>query len=247
MVKAEPWICILVCTAPAGQSVASAVPVQDGPQLTAEAAFDAVDYVLARKDLNSIPDYADDRNTPESLIFSFYNATNRGEFSRAYSYYAEGARPDFVTWVRGHEDTRSIKVITGPRRRRSGSGTLYWHQPVAIDTESYDGGRTVFGGCYEIRMAAPLNQEAPSYHPMAIASGSLRKSTLPLKKVCRKVACRNDLSSVGRRSGPSSSIHYPEDGEFDHLLCHWIGKWVSEMVANGKGPAAGHRHGWHSR
>lgn len=70
-------------------------------------------------------------------------------------------------------------------------GGCNWHQPVAIEAESYDGDRTVFRGCYEIRMAAPLNQEAPPYHPMVITSGSLRKSTRPLEESLPK-SCMPD-------------------------------------------------------
>jgi len=182
MLRARHWICALVCIAIAGTGAASGAPARNASQSSTEAAFDAVDHVLARKDLNDIPDYRDDRSTSESLVMSFYNAINRGEFSRAYGYYAEETRPDFVTWVRGYQDTRSIKVITGPGEGDPGAGTLYWHQPVAIEAESYDGERTVYGGCYEIRMAAPLNQEAPPFHPMTITSGSLTKSTQPLEK-----------------------------------------------------------------
>jgi len=147
-----------------------------------EQAFDAVDRVLARKDLNNIPDYKDDRSTSEALIESFYNAINRGEFSRAFSYYSDGNQPDFGTWIGGYENTKAIKLVTGPAEGDPGAGVLYWHQPVAIEAETYDGKKEVFGGCYEISMAAPLNQEAPPFRPMSISSGLLKKSTKKLEE-----------------------------------------------------------------
>jgi hypothetical protein len=32
-------------------------------------------------------DYLDDRSTPEAVISSYYNAINRAEYARAYSYF----------------------------------------------------------------------------------------------------------------------------------------------------------------
>lgn len=148
-------------------------------QKATDEAFNAVDKVLAHKDLNDIPDYKDDRSTSEALIKSFYNAINRGEFSRAYSYH--DGLSDFPSWVLGYENTRRIKLLTSPGEDDPGAGVLYWHQPVAIEAESYDGKKEVFGGCYEISMGAPLNQEAPPFSPMTISSGSLKKTTESLE------------------------------------------------------------------
>ncbi|HVY51583.1 MAG TPA: hypothetical protein VHA07_08475, partial [Devosia sp.] len=36
------------------------------------------------------PAYLDDRSTPEAVIASFYNAINRQEYARAWSYYEDG-------------------------------------------------------------------------------------------------------------------------------------------------------------
>lgn len=157
----------------------SAAHGESQSQQATDAAFNAVDKVLANKDLNDIPDYKDDRSSPEALIKSFYNAINRGEFSRAYSYH--DGLSDFPSWVLGYENTRSIKLHTGSSEGDPGAGVLYWHQPVAIEAESYDGKKEVFSGCYEISQPAPLNQEAPPFRPMTISSGSLKKTTESLK------------------------------------------------------------------
>ncbi|MGH6859926.1 MAG: hypothetical protein ACRECY_06700, partial [Phyllobacterium sp.] len=39
------------------------------------------------------PEYLDDRSTPETVIKSYYNAINRQEYARAYSYYAPDSPP----------------------------------------------------------------------------------------------------------------------------------------------------------
>lgn len=158
----------------------SGVQAQSQSQKDIDDAFKAVDEVLQQKDLNEIPDYKDDRSTPEALIASFYNAINRGEFARAYSYHS-GSLPDFAIWVLGYKDTRSIKLLTGSAEEDPGAGVLHYYLPVAIEAENYDGEKEVFGGCYNISMAAPLNQEAPPFQPMKIDVGSLKESNESLE------------------------------------------------------------------
>ncbi len=59
----------------------------------------------------TVPDYRDDRSTPQALMESYYNAINRKEYARAYSYYSEeGREPDFKVFVKGYEKTKSVKV-----------------------------------------------------------------------------------------------------------------------------------------
>lgn len=59
----------------------------------------------------TVPDYRDDRSTPQALIESYYNAINRKEYARAYGYYSEeGREPDFKTFLKGYENTKSVKV-----------------------------------------------------------------------------------------------------------------------------------------
>lgn len=157
-----------------------AAPTSAQDNQFSEEVFDLVDQIVSKKDLNNIPDYKDDRSTPEALVSSYYNALNRGEFSRAYSYFDRDGS-DFAQWLRGYEYTRHVELQTGASEGDPGAGTLYWHQPVAIEAVSYDGIKEVFGGCYEISLGAPLNQEVPPFRPMAISSGSLHKSSSSLE------------------------------------------------------------------
>jgi hypothetical protein len=144
--------------------------------------FKAVDKALAKKNLNKIPPYVDARSTPEAVIWSFYNAINRGEFSRAYGYYLPSSRPPFASWVRGYQNTRKIQLRFSRAEPDFGAGQRYWRLPVAIEAESYKGKKTVFGGCYEFYQAAPLNQEAPPFESIAIVKGSLKRSSKPLNE-----------------------------------------------------------------
>ncbi len=131
----------------------------------------------------TLPDYRDDRSTPQALIESYYNAVNRKEYVRAYSYYAEGSRePDFKAFVKGFEHTKAVRVAVRKTEPDPGAGQIYWSAPVAIEAETDDGKKEVFSGCYTIRMTQPGMQEAPPFKPMELMSGSLTKSPLEFEK-----------------------------------------------------------------
>jgi hypothetical protein len=131
----------------------------------------------------TVPDYRDDRSTPQALMESYYNAINRKEYARAYSYYSEeGREPDFKVFVKGYEKTKSVKVAVRKTDPDPGAGQIYWSLPIAIESESDDGKKEVYTGCYTIRLTNPGMQEEPPYKPMQIMTGSLTKSPLEIEK-----------------------------------------------------------------
>lgn len=131
----------------------------------------------------TVPEYRDDRSSPQALIESYYNAINRKEYTRAYGYYSEeGREPDFKTFVKGYENTKSVKVALRKTEPDPGAGQIYWSQPLAIEAESNDGKKEVFGGCYTIHLTNPAMQEEPPFKPIEIMTGSLSKSELELEK-----------------------------------------------------------------
>jgi len=126
------------------------------------------------------PEYLDNRSTPESLIRSYYNAINRQEYARAYSYYAPDTTPKpFPEFQSGYESTASVKVLFGKAEGEGAAGSAYWSKPVAIESTGKDGKTEVFNGCYRIRLANPAIQGVP-YVPMSILDGTLEKSDKPL-------------------------------------------------------------------
>lgn len=131
----------------------------------------------------TVPEYRDDRSSPQALVESYYNAINRKEYARAYGYYSEeGREPDFKTFVKGYENTKSVKVALRKTEPDPGAGQIYWSQPLAIEAESNDGKKEVFGGCYTIHLTNPAMQEEPPFKPIEIMTGSLSKSELELEK-----------------------------------------------------------------
>lgn len=121
--------------------------------------------------------YLDDRSTPETLISSYYNAINRHEYARAFSYYGEGAAPtNYDRWQRGYEDTLFVEVRFGEVTKEGAAGSVHYNVPVKLDVESTEGQHRYFLGCYEVRLANPTIQGVP-FVPMHIEDADLRRST----------------------------------------------------------------------
>lgn len=130
-----------------------------------------------------LPDYLDDRSTPQKLLESYYNAINRKEYARAYSYYAEGQLgDDFEKYAKGYAGTESVSIKLGNSEPDPGAGQIYWSVPIAIESKLAEGKAQVYTGCYTISISNPAMQAVPPFKPMAIMAGTLSKSPLPLEK-----------------------------------------------------------------
>jgi hypothetical protein len=126
------------------------------------------------------PTYLDDRSDPGRLVESYYNAINRGEFGRAWSYYGDlkpGA--DLDMFARGFDDTESVTVVVGRAGVEGAAGSTFFSLPVAITAHRKDGSDAVFGGCYTLRLANPQVQRA-DFRPMHIERATLHASDGPM-------------------------------------------------------------------
>ncbi|MHC1549289.1 hypothetical protein [Phyllobacterium sp. K27] len=122
------------------------------------------------------PEYLDDRSTPETLIKSYYNAINREEYARAYSYYTPDGPPQpFPQFQAGYENTASATVQFGKAEGEGAAGSAYWSQPVAVKSEEKDGSVNVYYGCYRLKLANPAIQGVP-FVPLSLIGGTLQKS-----------------------------------------------------------------------
>ena len=121
--------------------------------------------------------YLDDRSTPEAVITSYYNAINRHEYARAFSYYGGDTAPsNYDRWERGYEDTLVVEVRFGEVTEEGAAGSVYYNVPVKLDVETTEGQHRYFLGCYVVRLANPAIQGVP-FVPMHIEDASLRRST----------------------------------------------------------------------
>ena len=120
--------------------------------------------------------YLDDRSTAEEVVRSFYNAINRREYARAYSYWEAGVStsqlPPFDQFQRGYANTQSVELTLGQVTGGVGAGQLYYSVPVTL-TAHTSGGQQTFAGCYTLHLARPELQAVPPFHPLAIQSAHI--------------------------------------------------------------------------
>lgn len=123
------------------------------------------------------PDYLDDRSTAGAVIQSFYNAIDRHEYARAFSYYDNGQGvEDYQSFADGYASTGHVEVTTGDAQGEGAAGSTYYTLPVSIEATQTDGSRQTFAGCYTLRLIQPTIQEPP-VKPMFIVSGNLHKAS----------------------------------------------------------------------
>ncbi|MCE7030441.1 hypothetical protein [Jiella avicenniae] len=120
-------------------------------------------------------DYLDDRSTPVSLIGSLYNAIDRHEYLRAWSYFSdESGRPDFPAFEKGYETTGGVRLKLGEPVSDGAAGSVYTSVPTVIEATGTDGSVRVFSGCYVTRFVQPANQATPPFVPLQIDKATLR-------------------------------------------------------------------------
>lgn len=89
--------------------------------------------------------------SPVDLLASYYNAVNRKEYERAYSYW--GAPPnDYESFAAGYADTASVQLIVQPPTNISpAAGSLYSAVPTVLIAHHHDGSVHTFAGCIVTR------------------------------------------------------------------------------------------------
>jgi hypothetical protein len=122
------------------------------------------------------PDYQDDRSTPEAVISSHYNAINRHEFVRGWSYWR--TPPDnqtFDEYQAGYAGTASVELQTGTPYPNPGAGQLRYTVPVSLVATQTNGSVQTYVGCVDVYLAEPSAQAAPPFAPMAIESADIHQ------------------------------------------------------------------------
>jgi hypothetical protein len=118
------------------------------------------------------PGYQDDRSSAESVIGSYYNAVNRREYTRAYSYWEPEAAArelqPFDQFALGYADTASVDVTLGDIGTGVGAGQLYFTVPVTLAATLADGSPQTFVGCYTLHLGRPQLQAGPPFRPLGI-------------------------------------------------------------------------------
>jgi len=132
---------------------------------------------VAAEDHPPEPGYLDDRSTPEAVVGSYFDAVNKREYARAYSYWEPAAAqrelPAFDEFVEGYGDTTAVELTLGVVSSDVGAGQLYFLVPVSLIASLSDGSTQTFAGCYTLHLARPQLQAVPPFRPMSIQHANI--------------------------------------------------------------------------
>jgi hypothetical protein len=115
--------------------------------------------------------YIDNRSDPVAVVQSLYNAVNRKEYARAYSYWATSGAPGvppFAQFEQGYSNTVAVQLSVGPVGGDAGAGNLWYTIPIMLIAQNTAGPVQIFVGCYLLHMGQPANYGVPPFPPMAI-------------------------------------------------------------------------------
>lgn len=124
----------------------------------------------------SLPDYSDNRSTAADVVRSLYNAVNRHEYLRGWSYYRPESAPAYRGFADGYADTDQVEIRLGHVTSDGAAGSIHSQVPVALRAISMEGVVTVFEGCYLLTQVQPAIQETPPFRPIMIEVGHMKKS-----------------------------------------------------------------------
>jgi len=137
----------------------------------------------------SLPDisdsvYLDDRSTPAALMLSYFNAINRREYLRAYSYYIHdetlGTLDEFSS---GYRNTQKVRVVVGDISSEGAAGSIYYTIPMVLNATTTSGVQQKFSACYIVRLPQPGNYGAPPITPMHLERGTAKSIPLTTSDV----------------------------------------------------------------
>ena len=142
--------------------------------------------LAATPDLGSDPQaidaarYIDDRSDPVAVLRSLFNALNRKEYARAYSYWdtvggIPAQLPAFDQFQQGYSDTASARLIAGIVTSDAGAGQLNYSVPVTLLAQTTAGATRIFVGCYQLHLSQPAIQGIPPFRPLGITGAQIKQ------------------------------------------------------------------------
>ena len=127
----------------------------------------------------SANNYLDNRSDGAEVIRSFYNAINRDEYARAYSYWEPNTDASqlapFDQFQQGYALTKSVALTIGNVQTDAGAGQRYASVPARIVATMADGSDQTFVGCYSLHLASPDIQSQPPFEPMGIQKANVTR------------------------------------------------------------------------
>jgi hypothetical protein len=121
--------------------------------------------------------YLDNRTDPVELLQSLFNAINRQEYVRAYSYWQNNAQnlPSLDQFTQGYSTTQAVTLTFGTVTPDAGAGQIRYMVPTTLVAQQTDGTRQTFVGCYRLHISNPDIQTDPPFKPLAIESADVKQ------------------------------------------------------------------------
>lgn len=118
--------------------------------------------------------YIDNRSDPTALMRSYFNAINRHEYLRAFSYWEEDAMgTPYAEFEAGFADTDPIIIDIGDIFSGAAAGNTYYDVPVSLHVQTVGGDEQYFAGCYRLHLGSPGAQAVPPFRPMGIQTADI--------------------------------------------------------------------------
>jgi hypothetical protein len=120
--------------------------------------------------------YLDDRSDAVQVIRSLFNAVNRKEYVRAYSYWEPNAQglPPYNQFQQGYASTASVTLAFGTVKSDAGAGQFYYSVPTTLVAKSTANATQTFVACYVVHLSSPDAQGVPPFRPMGIRSATVK-------------------------------------------------------------------------
>ena len=120
--------------------------------------------------------YLDDRSNPLALISSYFNAVNRKEYLRAYSYWSDPAANlgTLTEYKIDYAATASVSLVFGTLTGDAGAGQMYYSVPVRLKSITTSGIPVDYAACYVVHLSQPGFFGAPPITPMNIERGTAK-------------------------------------------------------------------------
>ena len=120
--------------------------------------------------------YLDDRSNAVDVLSSLFNAVNRKEYVRAYSYWETNSKVGpFDKFQQGYADTASVQLTTGKVTSGVGAGQIYYTVPAVLKAKTTGGSTQTFSACYILHLSRPEIQGTPPFQPLAIQSATAKQ------------------------------------------------------------------------
>ncbi len=126
--------------------------------------------------------YIDDRSGV-SILASLFNAVNRKEYLRAYSYWSADSNVvqthTYAQFAAGYAQTQSVQAQIGPITGDAGAGNFYFNVPVALTATTTTNTTQYFVGCYTLHQVNPGNFGGNNFVPIQIQKGNVLIANSP--------------------------------------------------------------------